>query len=851
MKQSLCLCLMILFVITISFHAYSAPPRVALVIGNNAYKDSPLKNPVNDARLVAETLQKLDFEVMEYTDIDQKSMKRAIQDFGDKLDEVGREAVGLFYYAGHGIQVNGENYLIPVNAAIERERDVDIEAVNANHILRVLDYARTRINFVIMDACRNNPFARSFRSAVRGLARMDAPRGTLIAYATAPGDVARDGDGANSPYSQALAEAMQQSDLQVEQMFKIVRRRVMADTQNSQVPWEASSLTGDFYFSQTRSEKAQAPKLPVSLAAIDKETLFWQSIKGSESAEDFEEYQRQFPDGVFAGLAENKLRALKGDTEPQAPEPEAQAQELVKEPEPVGKEMVAKKADIIPGGKSLSATVSPPQVAVRSVRTKEHEPNNSIGTANHTQATAVIGGSINPKGDVDWYHLAVRQQGALGITISNVAAEQDLVFRVWNHEYSAISGLIAPLRKGGETTGVVDLAGPGNYFVEVRDSHNDVGSSQQYSLNQVFTPTKDAYEPNNSFGFAATVTPGTSWRSTILPKGDSDWYRISVDRHGELTVLITEVPKNLDLGIRVWNGDKGAISGWIPPLKAGGDTEAVVDLPGPGLYVIEVRDGHNDNRSAQPFLTTLTYKPSVDRFGNNNSFGRSTPLAISETVQATILPKGDSDWYRLGVDEQGELKVLFNNVPAKMEINFRVWNEDKGAMTGWFGPLKPGGDTEAVIDLPTAGSYILEVRDSHNDVRSIDPYSLRATYTPTNDRGEPNNSFGSAVPLKLGAVVSGTILPKGDADWYRISTNRPGSLTVHITDSPADLEMSARIFNNEKKAISGWLVPLRTGGETKGEVAIPAAGNYYIEVRDGHNDKRSVTPYKLSATMGN
>ena len=210
---------------------------MALIIGNSNYPDSPLRNPVNDANLMAKTLQELGFQVMKYLDSDQQTMKKAIRDFGDKLEEAGKDSVGLFYYSGHGIQTGGSNYLIPVNAQIKRESDVEIEAVSASVVLGTLDYARNHLNIVILDACRNNPFARSFRSASRGLAKVDhASPETVIAYATAPGTVAADGEGENSPYTSVLAATMHKPNLAVEQMFKIVRREVMAQTNNEQVP---------------------------------------------------------------------------------------------------------------------------------------------------------------------------------------------------------------------------------------------------------------------------------------------------------------------------------------------------------------------------------------------------------------------------------------------------------------------------------------------------------------------------------------------------------------------------------------------------------------------------------------
>jgi hypothetical protein len=225
--------------------------RLALVIGNGAYREAPpLANPVNDARLISQTLRALGFDVIEVLDADQTMMKRAIQGFGAKLDQHGKDGVGLFFYAGHGVQARGKNFLMPVSAHIEREADLEIEAVAADSVLAQMEDARSRLNFVILDACRNNPFGRGFRSASRGLARMDAPAGTLIAYSTAPGDVAVDGEGANSPYSENLARAMRQGGVPVEQTFKQVRLAVREATRDIQTPWESSSLTGEFYFAR-------------------------------------------------------------------------------------------------------------------------------------------------------------------------------------------------------------------------------------------------------------------------------------------------------------------------------------------------------------------------------------------------------------------------------------------------------------------------------------------------------------------------------------------------------------------------------------------------------------------------
>ncbi len=221
--------------------------RLALVIGNGAYLLSPLKNPVNDAQLMADELKKLGFDVMSYTDLSQNDMKSKIREFGNKLSK--EKGVGLFYYAGHGIQLNGENYLIPVTAVINKEQDVELESVNLKRVLGEMDYAQNDLNIVILDACRNNPFARSFRSGGgNGLASTTAPKGTFIAYATAPGSVASDGSGKNGLYTQELVKALEQPGYKIEDVFKAVRNNVYKLSNEMQVPWENSSIFGDFYF---------------------------------------------------------------------------------------------------------------------------------------------------------------------------------------------------------------------------------------------------------------------------------------------------------------------------------------------------------------------------------------------------------------------------------------------------------------------------------------------------------------------------------------------------------------------------------------------------------------------------
>ena len=236
-------------------------PRTALVVGNAGYRDSPLNNPVNDARDLAEALRAMGFEVVQRENLDRGGFNAAVSDFARRLKERG--GVGLFYYSGHGAQVKGENYLIPVSAAIASEADVEYEAVNAGRVLRNMEQAGNGLNIVVLDACRNNPYRSGYRSETKGLARMDAPTGSIVAYATAPGMVAADGTGRNSPYTAGLLQAMRTPGLGIEQLFKQVRIQVAKATGNRQVPWESSSLMGDFFFVSSASpHRPHHPRRP-------------------------------------------------------------------------------------------------------------------------------------------------------------------------------------------------------------------------------------------------------------------------------------------------------------------------------------------------------------------------------------------------------------------------------------------------------------------------------------------------------------------------------------------------------------------------------------------------------------
>ena len=229
--------------------------RVALVIGNGAYQYAALQHPPQEAEAMAVALEACGFRVIKRINCSQREMEQAIRAFGQEIEHGD---VGLFYYGGHGVQVQGSNYLIPVDTDIQEEDEVKFKAVNAEMVLAKMEAAGSGVNIVILDACRHNPFGSRFRSATRGLKKMDTPNGTLLAYSTGPGKVAVDG-----MYTPALIKHMKTPGLSVMQVFMNVRGVVMSMTGDSQVPWETTSLVDDFFFVPRSSDVVTPTPAPI------------------------------------------------------------------------------------------------------------------------------------------------------------------------------------------------------------------------------------------------------------------------------------------------------------------------------------------------------------------------------------------------------------------------------------------------------------------------------------------------------------------------------------------------------------------------------------------------------------
>ena len=302
------LCLLVALLLTVSLawgqergiskapSSSRAAKRLALVIGNSNYQHtSPLRNPANDARSMSQVLKQLGFAVTALVDADQRTMETEIARFGETLRR--NEGVGLFYYAGHGMQVGGENFLLPVGIDPKTEADIKYDAVPVGKLLGQMEAAGNGMNLVILDACRNNPFKRSFRSASRGLAQVVAPAGTFISYATAPGSVAADGDGRNGLFTEKLLKHMQTPGLKLEEVFKRVRADVQQDSQSQQVPWDSSSLTGDFFFvPEIAPQPALAVARPPETSGMNLDDLRQRAQSEQQAQAELERVQAQWQD---------------------------------------------------------------------------------------------------------------------------------------------------------------------------------------------------------------------------------------------------------------------------------------------------------------------------------------------------------------------------------------------------------------------------------------------------------------------------------------------------------------------------------------------------------------------------
>jgi hypothetical protein len=911
-----------------------AAGRVALVLGNGAYQQTgQLANPVRDAEAFAEMLETLDFDVILETDVDRRAADQALDRFFRASD--GAE-VALFFFAGHGIQVGGENFILPVDVSAESEWSLRSTAVDAQRIVSEME-RRAAVSIAILDACRDNPLvdaiarnATSRSVAVdRGLGRMRLTgRGAIIAFAAAAGDTAADGSGDHSPFTQALIEEIDEPNVEVGLMFRRVARKVRDETGGDQQPELLVRLVDEVYLNATQVEVATAesaaPPPIVTQPAVDQpeppavggeperqaiaaakpssadmrffgrrvihtppwvsdlkvaEPSGWRSAAPAavDEAGGSDSFARAQPIPLAAAVKASIVPVgdidwyrvevpgrgeLRVDVDPSPPELDLYAEVYNSDnvlvggaqgPAGVGGALLGRFAIAAPGAYwvrmfdgSNNAESNTPFAAKFDFLAADdpYEPNDSPGAAAPIPAKASFKPAIYPRGDYDWFKLWVAEPGLLQLTAHHVPENLDLYVTVLDLNMTNMTGAVGPPRAGGDTVVDAELPTPGIYLIQISDGSNDASNVEPFAFDVAFRPVDDAAEPNNAMSDAVIVPPTGERKAAIFPRGDYDWLALDVDHPGELSLLASHSPENLDVYIQVLNANGQAVLGATGPARRGGDVDSFADLPAPGRYFIQFNDGSNDASSAESFDLALNFVAQPDQYEPNNGPAEAAPLTPGGQVLLNILPRGDSDWFRIEVPAAGELGFVLEEVADNLDLYVTVLNSDQTPLAAPLGPPREGAVTEGYVDLPRPGVYYVAVTDGSNNARSIQPATLTTSFTPIVETTEPDNSFGQAKPLALGTPYWTTILPYGDTDWFVLEATRAGTFVVTVDEVGERFDIYATLFDAEGVGTAPYGPP-RQGAVTEAEFSVPGPGLYRLRLEDGSNDQRSAKPFRV------
>jgi len=299
----------------------SDPSRLALVIGNSAYTDAPLTNPVNDAKAMAGLLDQAGYTVSSRLNATRTDMMAAIERFAAEVRKSETKQV-LFYFAGHGAQLEWRNYLLPVDAKADTSAQLRSSCIDLNQLIGELGKSKDKTFLIMLDACRNNPFGSSYQPEQKGLSQFDAPVGSLLAYATSPGNVASDGSGSNGLYTENLLRELSVKGAKIEDALKRVRLNVRLSSKGAQIPWETTSLEQDVFIfdsGKTKLSEAEQEKL------LEEDMAEWGRIKSSGKTDDYVNYLRKFPNGRFAEIVQMRLTRLLAEVERVRPQTVATA----------------------------------------------------------------------------------------------------------------------------------------------------------------------------------------------------------------------------------------------------------------------------------------------------------------------------------------------------------------------------------------------------------------------------------------------------------------------------------------------------------------------------------------------
>lgn len=425
-----------------------------------------------------------------------------------------------------------------------------------------------------------------------------------------------------------------------------------------------------------------------------------------------------------------------------------------------------------------------------------------------------------------WVRFAAVSQGQLSLA-AQPPAGIEISARLWNREQQVI--IDWRLMSGQPLT--FDLPAPADYLLEFTSkSPTEIGLDVQISL----IPTGDVSEPNDSFAKATPLTLGLELFGSILPSRDGDWFSVDIAEQGQAALELTQAVPDLELVVRLWDREQAARD-WVP-LNPG--QPALFDIGKAGTYRFELRDSGDDERSLAQYRIKSAFRPTGDKREPNDTFGTASPIVSGEELVGTLFPANDGDWFLMDLAEQGRLSVLLAAEPTGVQPLLRLWNSEQQGLSDWQQLRR---DQPTNFDLAQPGRYLLELRDSGNDERSLEPYRLTATLMPTADTLEPNNSFGQPAVVNPTGEYEGAILPRGDADWLAVDIPALGALEVELKQPVNDLQVLVRLWNSEQQGLSDW-TNLQAG---KAIFDLATPGRYFLEFRDSGDDGSSPQRYRL------
>ena len=719
------------------------------------------------------------------------------------------------FYAGHGVQLEGQNFLLPVDIKVQNERSIRYGAIDVSEIVSEMERS-SPVNVIVLDACRNNPFVEELKRSLKsrsvniaqGLAPIKAQSsGTIIAFAAASGAVAADGDGKHSPYTEALLAEIEKPGVEVALALRRVAGRVIDKTNGEQRPELLVRLVNEFYMKE-------APAVAEVAVA---------------------------PPPVTEGV--EKVAPPVVDVLPPAVEPDPET-------------LTVAVADTLEDPRFVTQRQQWGRVAPRAAAVSSWQPgamSNAVedgdyaspATAGWVKLDSQIQLSIGAAADTDWLKFDVGSPGILRVQAKQMPKEIDLSVLLHDRNLQAMGSWQVAPRPGGDLDATIDVPRAGTYWLLLADSYNDGWSTTSFTLTLTYQKVEDGYETNNSIGNAWPLDVNSEVKANIFPLADTDWYQFWAEQPGRFKVSASNVPTDIDVAFRLYNGDGQVVYDWTAAPRPGGDALALHDLKLPGAYYLELADSYNDRRSPDTYSLKTEFTASVDGNEPNDNFGSARNIPPTGKRRLTVLPKGDADWFRLQVDQPGELRLAALEVPQTLDIAMRVYNGDRTVIADWMVPPRPGGDTLAQVDLPASGEYFIEINDSYNDQGDIAHYMFETAFTPQADQYEPNNSPGLATPVSTNSEFLFNILPRGDTDWFAMTVPGAGELAVSIDEGPPDLDMTFRVWNADRQVIRDWVSAYAKGGLTEGVADMPKPGLYFIEVADAFNDQRSILPATL------